>query len=78
LPAGWQDKAKAAFEVYEDSAKEFRWRFKDAEGKILGTGGEGYKEKSDCRKAVDKIKADVKEDKATFEVYEDKASTAGG
>ena len=72
-PAGWQEKDKAVFEIYEDSAKEHRWRLKDSAGKIMATSGEGYKEKGDCRKAVDKIKGDVKEDKATFEVYEDKA-----
>ena len=71
--AGWQEKGKAAFEIYEDSAKEHRWRLKDGDGKILATSGEGYKEKGDCKKAVEKIKSDVKGDNATFEVYEDNA-----
>ena len=72
-PPGWQEKDKAVFEIYEDSAKEHRWRLKDSGGKILATSGEGYKEKGDCKKAAEKIKTDVKEDKATFEVYEDNA-----
>jgi uncharacterized protein YegP (UPF0339 family) len=61
------------FEVYADAAKEFRWRLKNADGANLATGGEGYKDKADCRKAVDRVKADVKSDKLAFEVYEDKA-----
>jgi uncharacterized protein YegP (UPF0339 family) len=62
---------KLKFELYEDSAKEHRWRLKSANGKILATGGQGYQAKSDAKSAVDKIIKGV--DKYKFEVYEDKA-----
>jgi uncharacterized protein YegP (UPF0339 family) len=61
------------FEIYQDKAKEYRWRLKAPNGAILATAGEGYKAKADCRKGVDRIKADAGTDKLTFEVYEDKA-----
>ena len=73
MPAVCQEEKKASFEIYADSTKEFRWRLKDSGGKTLATGGEGYKDKADCRKAVDKIKSEAKTDKVTFEVYEDNA-----
>lgn len=62
---------KLKFEIYQDHAKEFRWRLKDANGAILATGGQGYKAKGDCQKGVDRLKARLS--RLTFEVYEDKA-----
>jgi uncharacterized protein YegP (UPF0339 family) len=59
------------FEVYEDMAKEFRWRLKAANGKVLATPGQGYKAKSDCKKAVERIRSEVAGDKLKFETYED-------
>jgi uncharacterized protein YegP (UPF0339 family) len=66
-----QDKGDLKFEIYEDNAKEFRWRLKAANGKVLATPGQGYKAKADCKKAIDRIKSDVASDKLKFEVYED-------
>lgn len=62
---------KMKFEIYEDAAKEHRWRLKAANGKILGTSGQGYQAKADAKSAVQKLIKDV--DKYKFEVYEDKA-----
>jgi uncharacterized protein YegP (UPF0339 family) len=64
---------KLKFEIYQDAAKEFRWRLKAPNGLILATAGQGYKAKADCRKGVERIMADAGTDKLTFEVYEDKA-----
>src|SRR5215467_3755988 len=57
--AATADAAKATdqlkFEVYQDSAKEFRWRLVSGEDKdreVLATGGQGYKSKSDCMHGV--------------------------
>jgi uncharacterized protein YegP (UPF0339 family) len=63
--------SKLKFELYEDTAKEHRWRLKSANGKILATAGQGYKAKEDAKGAVDKLIKDV--DKYAFEVYQDKA-----
>jgi uncharacterized protein YegP (UPF0339 family) len=64
---------KLKFEVYKDSAKEFRWRLKAGNGEILATAGQGYKAKADCKKSADRIKEEAATDKLKFETYEDKA-----
>ena len=60
------------FEVYQDTAKEFRWRLKAGNGETLATAGQGYKAKADCTKGVDRIKDEADTDKLKFETYEDK------
>ncbi len=55
-----EDKApKATFEVYQDKAKEYRWRLRATNTKVLATSSEGYKEKSSCLAAIESIKRDV-------------------
>jgi uncharacterized protein YegP (UPF0339 family) len=63
--------SRLKFEVYEDAAKEFRWRLKAGNGEILATAGQGYKAKADCMKGVERLKTEA--DKLNFEVYEDNA-----
>lgn len=63
---------KLKFEIYQDAAKEYRWRLKDGD-KIMATAGEGYKAKESAKKGIERIQADVAGDKLTFETYEDKA-----
>jgi len=58
--------------VFEDKEKEFRWRLKHGDD-ILGTAGQGYKEKASCKKAIEGIKKGLENDKDKFEVYEDNA-----
>jgi uncharacterized protein YegP (UPF0339 family) len=72
------DTAKAKdqlkFEVYQDSAKEFRWRLVSGEDKdreVLATGGQGYKSKADCTHGVESIQKGS--DKLKFEEYQDNA-----
>ena len=64
-----QDAARLKFEVFQDAAKEFRWRLKAGNGEVLATAGQGYKAKADCTKGVERIKTEA--DKLAFEVYED-------
>jgi len=64
---------KLKFEIYQDQAKEFRWRLKAGNGEILATAGQGYKAKADCQKGVERIKDEADTDKLKFETYEDKA-----
>jgi uncharacterized protein YegP (UPF0339 family) len=49
--------AAAVFELYVDTADEFRFRLKDAEGVLLATSGKGYRTKADCQKVIDTIRA---------------------
>jgi uncharacterized protein YegP (UPF0339 family) len=50
------DKATATFELYKDSANEFRFRLKDDDGDLLATSGKGYKTKTECQKVIETIK----------------------
>jgi len=58
------------FETYPDARKEHRWRLKSSNGQIIATSGQGYKDKRDCKAAIDRIKKDAAT-KLTFETYED-------
>jgi uncharacterized protein YegP (UPF0339 family) len=66
-PAGAE---KLKFEIYQDAAKEYRWRLKGSDDKLLATAGQGYSAKADCRKGVDRMINNL--DKQEFEVYQDK------
>jgi len=70
---GGKEPSKLTFEIYQDNAKEYRWRLKAANGLILATAGQGYKAKRDCVEGVERIKTQVGSDKLKFEVYADKA-----
>jgi uncharacterized protein YegP (UPF0339 family) len=66
-----QGKKGLRFEVYKDSADEFRWRLKGSDDKVLATGGQAYKAKASCLNGV-KLMQKEANGKLTFEVYEDK------
>lgn len=44
------------YQMYQDAANEWRWRLRAANHEIIATSGEGYKNKSDCRHAIDLVK----------------------
>jgi hypothetical protein len=59
-----KDKAKpatasAVFELYKDSAGEFRFRLRDDQGALLAASGKGYKTKADCQKVIDAIRKEA-------------------
>ena len=58
------------FEVYQDSKKEWRWRYKAANGKIIATPGDAYGSKSDAKRSVEAMQE--RADKYKVEFYEDK------
>jgi len=58
------------FEVYQDKVEEYRWRLKATNKQIIATSGQGYKDKRDCNKSVDRIKDDAAT-KLKFETYTD-------
>ena len=70
----------AAFEVYEDSAGEYRWRLRHDNGNIIADGGEGYAARANAEDAVGRIREYAPEahvldiGTAAFELYAD----AGG
>ena len=64
---------KLKFEIYQDNAKEYRWRLKAANGEILATAGEGYKAKADAQRGIDLVKKEMVAGKLKPEIYEDQA-----
>lgn len=52
---------KLKFEVFEDNAKQHRFRIIASNGQTIGSSSQGYKAKADCEKAVDLIKKGAKD-----------------
>ena len=46
----------AKFILYKDDAREFRWRFKASNGKIIADSGEGYINKQDAVNGISFIR----------------------
>jgi uncharacterized protein YegP (UPF0339 family) len=44
------------FETYTDAKGESRWRLKSTNGQVIATSGQGYKDKRDCKNAINVIK----------------------
>jgi uncharacterized protein len=49
----------AKFEIYQDTAGDFRWRFQSNSGKILAVSGEGYINRANCEHAIILIKRET-------------------
>ncbi|MFW6435423.1 MAG: HVO_2922 family protein, partial [Halovenus sp.] len=50
------DIGTAAFEIYRDTADEWRWRLRHRNGNILADSGEGYAERSSVEEAINSVK----------------------
>jgi uncharacterized protein YegP (UPF0339 family) len=46
----------ATFELYEDSAGEWRWRLVVPNGNIIADSGEGYASKQGARRGIESVK----------------------
>ena len=46
----------ATYEVYEDAAKEWRWRLRAVNNRIIADSGEGYQNKDDCLHGIALVK----------------------
>jgi uncharacterized protein YegP (UPF0339 family) len=57
------------FEVYQDTAGEWRWRLVHRNGNILADSGEGYTRRNDANRAVERVQRRI--DDLAFETYED-------
>ena len=44
------------FELYRDATREYRWRFTASNGRVLADSGEGYKKRSACITAIERLK----------------------
>ena len=64
-----------AFEIYQDTAGEYRWRLLHENGQILADSGEGYASRQKARQGAESVRTNAPEDgAASFEVYEDNAA----
>ena len=48
---------RARFELYEDDAGEWRWRFVHRNGNILADSSEGYASRADAHDGLDAVRA---------------------
>ncbi|WP_423999756.1 HVO_2922 family protein [Haloarcula salina] len=51
--------SKATFEVYEDSAEQWRWRLVHRNGNIIADGGEGYASKQKAKQGLESVKTNA-------------------
>jgi len=51
--------SKATFELYEDSADEWRWRLVHDNGNIIADGGEGYSSKQNAENGLESVKGNA-------------------
>lgn len=50
----------AKFVIYKDTARQYRWRFKAANGNIIADSAEGYIGKESARNGIDFVKTNAK------------------
>ncbi|WEL18025.1 DUF1508 family protein [Halorhabdus sp. SVX81] len=50
------DVGPTAFEIYEDSGGEWRWRLRHRNGNILADSGQGYDDRSNARDGIESVK----------------------
>jgi amphi-Trp domain-containing protein len=48
--------SKATFELYEDSAGQWRWRLRHDNGNIIADSGEGYTTKANAKNGIESVK----------------------
>jgi len=48
--------SKATFEIFEDSAGEWRWRLVHDNGNIIADGGQGYSSKQKCKQGLESVR----------------------
>ncbi len=52
--------SSATFELFEDSAEEWRWRLVHDNGEIIGDGSQGYASKQKCKQGLRSVKGNVR------------------
>lgn len=49
-------KSDLTFEIFKDARKEYRWRLRAGNGRVIGMSDEGYARKDGCQHAISVIK----------------------
>ena len=64
----------AEFEIYQDRAKEYRWRLQSGNNKIISKSSEGYNAKSDCIRCIELLKKFIPKAEVKDETRRNKSS----
>lgn len=59
--------ASPTFEVFHDSANEWRWRLIASNGNIIADSGEGYRSKQGVKRGIESVKRSAPEAEIRFE-----------
>jgi uncharacterized protein YegP (UPF0339 family) len=59
------DKVTGSIEMYKDESGKFRFRVKDADGKVIAVPAKGYDTEDECQKVIDALKATINSAKVT-------------
>jgi uncharacterized protein YegP (UPF0339 family) len=51
-----EERSTAMFELYKDGNGDWRWRLLANNKKVIADSGEGYRKRSECHKAVDRVR----------------------
>ncbi len=49
----------ATFELYRDQDRQFRWRLRAGNGRIIADSGEGYVRRIDCEHGIELLKTET-------------------
>ena len=49
----------ATFELYRDSADEWRWRLRHSNGNVVADSGEGYASKAKAKQGIRSVKSNA-------------------
>lgn len=49
--------SEPVFELYQDTASEWRWRLIAANGNIIADSGEGYNSKQGAKRGIESVKS---------------------
>jgi len=55
-------------EIYRDARREWRWRLKASNGRIVADSGEGYRRRASVYEAVGRVKSILASDAPVVEV----------
>ena len=58
----------AKLQIYRDARREWRWRLKASNGRIMADSGEGYRRRASVRKAVERVRSILTGDVPVVEV----------
>jgi amphi-Trp domain-containing protein len=70
--------SKATFEVYEDSAGEYRWRLRHQNSNIIADGGEGYASKQKAEQGLESVRENAPGAYVVDTAKEEEAAEEGG